>query len=210
MKQSRLKRWIIFALIIVFWISSELLLYYIFPWFSIPFLWMIISILLLIITILYCICLFKSIRTNLFKEKLIKFSILFVLLFFFIFKFNYLPKTVIEKLDWIVLFNKRSEIIKQVQDRVLKPNVSWNEITCELPFKFPIVSNGGNSILIYFNDDEKCTVEFYVFANFFENPSTKFIYTESEEFILSLEEKIKMNPSNNWKLRENWYRIYGD
>jgi energy-coupling factor transporter transmembrane protein EcfT len=179
-------------------------------WFFIPFLWIIVCILLFVITIIYFIQLIKKIKTKKNIEILIKFSMLVSLFFLTTFKFNYLPQILLEKIDWVILFDKRNEVVKKVKNGDLRPNVSWNGVICELPFEFPIVSNGGNNIVIELNEDEKYTIVFYVFANFFENPSTKFVYTESDKNIQYFERKIKEHPSNNWKLRENWYRIYGE
>jgi len=54
------------------------------------------------------------------------------------------------------------------------------------------------------------TITFYVFRNFFSAPSTKFIYTNRPEDIKYYEEQIEGNPSENWKIEPNWYRILSE
>ncbi|ESU21379.1 hypothetical protein FCR2A7T_05520 [Flavobacterium cauense R2A-7] len=118
---------------------------------------------------------------------------------------------IIEKVDWNVFFYKRNQIVEKVKNGELKPNVSWNNWVCQLPFEFPIISNSGNDIGIRKNENNgKYTIHFWVFRNFLDNPSTYFVYTEDEDDIKAFEEEIKKNPKENWKLEENWYRIYGD
>lgn len=89
--------------------------------------------------------------------------------------------------------------------------MSWNGWVCELPFEFPIVSNGGNDIGISGNTENNgTTVTFWVFRNFFDSPSTHFVYTNDPEEITRLDKKVTENPDDNWKIKENWYRKYGD
>jgi len=122
-----------------------------------------------------------------------------------------IPNWMIEKVDWLVFLNKRIEIVEQVKNDELRPNVDWNGWVCELPFEFPIVSNGGNDIGIFKNKvDSSLTVQFWVFRNFFDSPSTYFIYTEDKDDIERIEKKISKRPRDNWKIRDNWYRVYGD
>jgi hypothetical protein len=116
----------------------------------------------------------------------------------------------IEKVDWVMLENKREEIVKQVKDKKLNPNVTWSDWVCELDFEFPVVSNGGNDIGINRNENGNTTVCFWVFRNFFDSPSTHFIFTDDPIEMRAIEEKIKKNPSENWKVKENWYRTHGE
>ncbi len=137
--------------------------------------------------------------------KVLTFATLLLLTFF-----SQIVNIAIEKVDWLILENKRMEIVQQVKNKTLNPNVSWNEWVCELPFEFPIVSNGGNDIGISRNDKNNgTTVTFWVFRNFFDSPSTHFIYTDDKQKMKELERKIKDAPGNNWKIKENWYRTYG-
>ena len=133
------------------------------------------------------------------------------LLLFTLTLFRSWPNSLIETCDWWILENKRNEIVNQVKRGELNPNVSWNGIICELPFEFPVVSNGGNDIVIW-RDEERntLTVEFWVFRNFFEAPSTQFIYTNDPQKIQEIEAKIEKDQSkNNWKIKANWYRTMG-
>ncbi|MGB0948929.1 MAG: hypothetical protein ACPGU0_02335 [Marinirhabdus sp.] len=98
--------------------------------------------------------------------------------------------------------NKRTEIVQQIKRNKI------NGIF-KLPFEFPIVSNGGNDVRVFKNkENNSVTVQFWIFRNFFDSPSTLFVYSDDRERIAALEQKIKENPKNNWKLDENWYRIY--
>ena len=198
--------------ITIVWIISLLLFYYILPYFLIPFIWLAIVIFLITLSIRNIVKIFRNRKDfETLKIRLYKAIIalsLFVLTFY---KVNQIPNSIIEKIDWNILFHKRKEIVAQVKSGELKPNVSWNNWVCELPFEFPIISNGGNDIGIRKNKTtEKYTIHFWVFRNFFDNPSTYFVYTENEEDQKHFEEKIKKNPKENWKLEENWYRIYGE
>ena len=116
-----------------------------------------------------------------------------------------------EKVDWFVFLNKRIEIVEQVKKDKLRPNVDWNGWICELPYEFPVISNGGNDIGIFKNkNDSSLTVQFWILRNFFDSPSTYFIYTEDKDDIERIEKKISKRPSDNWKVRDNWYRVYGE
>ena len=78
-------------------------------------------------------------------------------------------------------------------------------------YKRQILSNGGNDIGISRNkDNNRITVTFWVFRNFFDSPSTHFVYTDDPEEIKELDKQIAEHPDNNWKIKENWYRKYGD
>src|SRR5690606_38176071 len=101
--------------------------------------------------------------------------------------------------------------VNQVLNKELNPNVSWNGWVCELPYEFPVVSNGGNDIGISRNDENgKTTVSFWVFRNFFDSPSTRFVYTNDPEQRKELEKRVIERPEGNWKLKEYWYRTYGE
>lgn len=107
--------------------------------------------------------------------------------------------------------NKRTLIVKDVNNGKLRPNVKWNKWVCELPYELPIVSNGGNDIGIFKNKQtNSVTVQFWIFRNFFDSPSTYIIYTEDQERKKYYEKKINEEPEYNWKIEEKWYRILGD
>jgi hypothetical protein len=112
-------------------------------------------------------------------------------------------------MDWIILKGKRTEIVTKIKGGELIANGKNNNGICKLPFKFPVVSNGGNEVWIIRNNN-KLTVRFFVFRNFFDSPSTKFIFTEDLKTIRAFENRIKEQPEHNWKLDDNWYRIYGE
>jgi len=163
---------------------------------------------LLIGTIIQIVKLIKE-RENLTKFRIVK-SIVFGLIFVLTF-FRHIPNEVIEKVDWTLLKGKRTEIVAKIKSGELIANGKNNNGICELPFEFPIVSNGGNDVWIIRNkENDKLTVRFFVFRNFFDSPSTKFVFTEDEKTIEAFEKRIKEKPENNWKLDDNWYRIYGD
>jgi len=116
-----------------------------------------------------------------------------------------------EKIDWNINYNKRIEVITKVKSGELKPNVSWNDWVCELPFEYPIISNGGNDIGISKNEKtNEYTISFWIFRNFFDSPSTYLIYSEDLETLERLDKKVKNEPDNNWKIKDNWYRIHGE
>jgi len=53
-------------------------------------------------------------------------------------------------------------------------------------------------------------VEYYISRGFIDIPSTQFIYTNDSEEIRLIEEKIKIDPANNWRINTNWFRSKGD
>ena len=178
------------------------------PFFFLAFIWL--GLILTLFT-LTAIQLVKSIKerknfTQLRIAKLVTFALLLILTFY-----RHKTNIVIEKVDWFILENKRTEIVQHVKNRELNPNVSWNGWVCELPFEFPVVSNGGNDIGIYTNKENNGkTVTFWVFRNFFDSPSTHFVYTDDQEKIKELDKKVFERPDDNWKIKENWYRTYGE
>jgi hypothetical protein len=193
---------------VVAWGLVTLINYYYMNFFFLAFILLGLILTLFILTIIQLV---KTIHerknlTQLRIAKLVTFAILFTLTFH-----GHITNLAIEKIDWLILKNKRTEIVKQVKEKKLNPNVSWNGWVCELPFEFPVVSNGGNDIGIYRNKENNgTTVTFWVFRNFFESPSTHFVYTDDPEEIKRLNKKVADKPENNWKIKENWYRKYGD
>lgn len=194
----------------IVWIVLVLMNYYYTPYFILPFVWLLNILIFLVIVLLQLIKIFKE-RNNISRQRIIIFISVLFLTFLSFYNFYGIPNLFIEKLDWIILKEKRKDIISDVKRGILKSNVSWNNVVCELPFEFPIVSNGGNDIWIFKNEtNQKYTVKFWVFRNFFDSPSTCFIYTEDEKNIKYYNEKIKNDPERNWKIDNNWYRIFGD
>lgn len=200
-----------YLILIIVWGFIQLFTFYVFHFYIIPFTWLITVFVLLIIIIKNLIYTIKNRNVKLLiYQGLLKLNITVVLFLLTFYGLNYVPQLIIEKIDWIVLCNERKNIIDDVKKNKLKPNVSYNDFMCELPYEFPIFSNGGNDIAIFYNNENQYTIEFYVFRNFFEAPSTKIIYSENPENINYYEEKIKDDPNNNWKIENNWYRIYGN
>lgn len=184
--------------------------YYWTLYFILPFIWLINVAVLLIIFIIQFSKLIKE-RKNISNKRIMNVTITFLLLFLTFYRFYEIPNIIIEKMDWIVLKNKRISIVEKVKLGQLKPNVKWNNGICELPFEFPVVSNGGNDIWIFTNKNtDQKTIKFFIFRNFFDSPSTFLIYSNDNDKIKYYEQKIKNNPRNNWKIEDNWYRIVGN
>ena len=198
---KEIKKLIIIA---VLWMLIRIVEYYLMPYFILPLSWLGLSVVFLIATIKQLVKLIAE-RKNIERIRIIK--LLFYGLIFYLTLYRWTVEDVIEKIDWHIFYGKRMEIVEQVRNKELNPNVSWNGWICELPFEFPIVSNGGNDIGIFRNDStQTITVQFYVFRNFFSAPSTLLIYTDNEEDI-KYYNSITENAKHNWKIRENWYRI---
>jgi len=200
-----------YLFLLIVWILIQIFTFYIFPFFIIPFIWLLFILFFLVLIIRNLIIAIKNRNVPLIvNQRMVKLMVNVILFGLTFYGLNYIPQLIIEKVDWVVLYNHRKNIIDEVKNNKLQPNVSYNDFMCELPYEFPIVSNGGNDIAIYYNDENEYTIEFYVFRNFFDAPSTKIIYSENSENINYFEEKIKRDPTNNWKIKNNWYRIYGD
>ncbi|MBZ5857755.1 hypothetical protein [Flavihumibacter profundi] len=134
----------------------------------------------------------------------------FLILFYLTFK-PWIVHEMIEKIDWNLFYHKRVAIVQQVKSGQLNPNVSWNNWVCELPYEFPIISNGGNDIGISRNKEtNSVTVTFWVYRNFFSAPSTTFVFTDDKEDIAAFDERVATKPKYNWKLKDGWYRLFGE
>ena len=163
--------------------------------FFLTLIWLGLALTLLILTIIQLVKTIKErkILTKLRIAKLVTFSLLFLLTLY-----QHKTNLAIEKVDWFILENKRNEIVEQVKNKELNPNVSWNGWVCELPFEFPIVSNGGNDIGILRNEvNNRTTVTFWIFRNFFDSPSTHFVYTDDPEEIKRPDKKVAERPDDN-------------
>ena len=194
--------------IVIVWIILTLLNYYYVPYFILAFEWILLIGFFFVLTIIQIVKLIQE-RKRLTRQRI--YSLIIIVGLFLMTVYRDIPNWMIEKVDWLVFLNKRIEIVEQVKNDELRPNVDWNGWVCELPFEFPIVSNGGNDIGIFKNKvDSSLTVQFWVFRNFFDSPSTYFIYTEDKDDIERIEKKISKRPRDNWKIRDNWYRVYGD
>lgn len=187
------------------WGLITLTSYYYINFFFRPLIWLVMSLLLFIVTINQLGKLIKERKalTQLRIAKLGVFELLFILTFF-----NSITNVFIEKVDWGILKNTRKEIVEQIKEGELKPNTEHNNVICELPFEFPIVSNGGNDVCIYRDAAHNhLTVEFWVSRVFFDSPQTLIIYTDNPATIKEFERKIAEQPNYNWRLEKNWYRI---
>lgn len=194
--------------IVSIWVVLSLLNYYFVPYFLVALEWLILSLVLLIWSIGQIVKLIKE-RKNLSRQRIA--SVLVITSLFLLTFFRQPVNQIIEKADWYIFFNKRTEVVEQVKNGELKPNVSWNGWVCELPYEFPVISNGGNDIGIFRNQkNNRTTVVFWVFRNFFDSPSTHFVFTDDPEEIKRIEEKIEARPNDNWRIKENWYRTYGE
>jgi hypothetical protein len=192
--------------VIITWGILTLTEYYFVPYFIVALLWLALSISLCIILVIELLKAIKE-RKALSRFRITKVIIFAILLYL---TFNpWLVNGLIEKADWAIFYNKRMNIIEQVKEKKLNPNVSWNGWICELPFEFPVISNGGNDIGITRNEKgDTITVTFWVFRNFFSSPSTHFIYTNDSREMKEFEDLIKYDPKHNWKIRDNWYRTF--
>ena len=193
--------------IIIFSIIKILEYYFIsWLWFFAGFFWIGGIILLIIFIVLQIIKIIKF-RKNI---KIIYIINVAVFLLFLYLHINIkIINRIIEKSDWKILYTARAKIIEKVINNELNPNVEWNNIVCQLPFEFPIVSNGGNDILIYRYSDNTVTVQFYIYRGFFEHPVTAFVYTNNKVVVDKINQYIINNTENNWKINENWFRLFG-
>lgn len=123
-----------------------------------------------------------------------------------IFLFMFVFEEYSDQFNWWVFKNKREQIVSDVKQGLRQPNVSHNGVIHYLGYDFPVISNGGNDILIE-KQGNKTTVRFFISRGFLDNPSHYFIYTDDPYYIQKFQEKIKQNPEFNWQIKENWYRI---
>jgi hypothetical protein len=192
--------------IICGWVVLTIVNYYFVPYFIVVLEWLILSLILLIWSIRQAVKLIKA-RANLLRKNILSFSVIFAL--FLLTFFRKPVNRIIEKADWHIFYQKRMEVVQQVKNNELVPNVSWNGVVCELPYEFPVISNGGNDIMISKNNStNEVTVKFFIFRNFFSAPSTYYIFTNRPEDIEFFNELINTNPDENWKIEENWYRTF--
>ena len=192
--------------IVSVWVVLTLVNYYFVPYFIVALEWIVLSLILLIWTIGQIVKLIKE-RKNLTRQRIA--SVLVISTLFLLTFFRQPVNQIIENADWYIFYKKRTEVVEQVKNGELKPNVSWNGWVCELPYEFPVISNGGNDIGISKNDStNEVTVTFWVFRNFFSAPSIHFVYTNRPEDIKYYNELIERNPDENWIIEENWYRTF--
>lgn len=189
------------------WFLYVLADYFILPYFVQPFFWLFVCLALLIHAIGQLLKLYRECK-NLKSNRIAQLLLTATLFFLSFYNFSEIPNFLIEKIDWTISYNRRIAIKIDVMNEILKPNSDLNNGICELPFDFPIISNGGNEILIYDGTDNNTkTIKFWISRGFFESPQTYFIFTNDTERKEYYEKLISNNPEFNWKLEENWYRI---
>lgn len=190
------------------WIILMLFNYYFMNFFFLALELLVLLGFLFIMSLVQLIKLVKEWRT-ISRQRILKLSV-YSMLFFLTF-FRHIPNNFIEKTDWLIFYNKRNNIVNQIRSGELDHDKHQNVWVYELPYEFPPVSNGGNDILIDINKEKNTfTVEFWIFRNFFDSPSTKFVYTNDRNRVTEIENKIKVDPGNNWQIEEGWYRTYGE
>jgi len=181
--------------------------YYFLPYFVVALLWLIASAAIIVITVIELVKLIGS------RKLLSGMGVIKILTFCFLTYLTIMPwitRGIIEQIDWKISYNKRLEVVNQVKSRQLNSNVGFNSWTCRLPYEFPVVSNTGNDIGIHRNlKDSTVTVTFFVYRNFFEAPSTHIIYSNDSLEIQKLERQVLHDNEHNWKIRDNWYRTFG-
>jgi hypothetical protein len=195
------------VILIIIWLVFILVDYFLLPYFVRPFSWLLVCLILLILSIRQIIKAFKE-RKTLRAKRILNLAATAILFFLTFYNFNKIPSSIIEKVDWAISYHKRNEIVNEVLKGSLKPNTKMNNGICELPFDFPIISNGGNDIWIYESRTYNTkTIKFWISRDFFESPQTYFIFTNDNETKIYYEELIKTKPEYNWQLEKNWYRI---
>lgn len=195
------------AIMVLAWCILTVFNYKIIPYCIAPFLWLGLLFVLFVLSLKLIISLIQEWKniTGIRIRRVILCSVLFLLTLFY-----HKTNRVIEKLDWYFYFNNRNEVVEKVNNGDLNPNVGWSNSLCELPFEIPVISHGGNDIGISrCKDSNSITVKFWVHRAFMNHPSTYIIYTNNDKTIKALEERITINPDENWKYEENWYRIKG-
>ncbi len=157
-------------ILITIWLIFIFTDYFFLPYFVKPFSWLLICIILLILSTRQIIKAIKQ-RKNLKLNRILNLSITAILFFLTFYNFNKIPNSIIEKIDWLISYNKREQVVKEVEMGKLKSNSEMNNGICKLPFSFPIISNGGNDIWIYENEKTKA-IKFWISRGFFESPQT--------------------------------------
>ncbi|RZK39762.1 MAG: hypothetical protein EOO90_17450 [Pedobacter sp.] len=193
--------------LIITWLVFVASDYFILPYFVQPLIWILFCLVLVVLLIIQIVKTIKE-RKNLKLIRVSTLSTIFILFFMTFYNFNEIPHLIMEKIDWHVSYQKRNQIVKEVINGKLKSNTKMHNGICKLSFEFPIVSNGGNDILIDKNkDDQTRAVHFWISRGFFDSPQIYFVYTHDAETKRHLQNMIESRPEYNWKIEENWYRI---
>lgn len=194
--------WIVFG-----WIILTLFNYYFMIPFFITFEILGLILFFLVGSIVQLVKLFKERRT-LSAIRILKTIIFLGLLFLTV--NQPLTNRAIEKVDWKIFYAKRMEVVEKVLNEEIQSTTDKNFWIYKLPYRFPVISNGGNDVFIKRNDTiGSVTVEFYISRNYHDSPSPKFVYTTDPEYLSKINRQIKTRPEKNWKIQRNWYR-YND
>jgi hypothetical protein len=192
--------------IIIGWIILTISNYYFVPYFIVAFEWFGFLAGFFTITI-YQIFKLITERKRISKLRLYKLT-LFLALFFLTLYGRYVDR-LIEKVDWEIFYNKRTEIVEQVINKKINPDSERQYWKYKLAYDFPVISHGGNEIMISRNDSlTTMTVEFWISRNFFSSPSIHLVYTNDSIETARIGRLINRHPKDNWKIEDNWYRTY--
>ncbi len=109
------------------------------------------------------------------------------------------------KADFALYKNERTEIVKRVYDSRLKPNVSHNTSLIDLGNLYPLVSTGGNQIIVEEHAGLKY-VFFYTFRGVLDNYSG-FIYVPDGGEPKNYSDLDESDSSQITYLEGNWYYV---
>lgn len=117
-----------------------------------------------------------------------------------------LVKLTLEKIDWHLRKNQRKEIIAKLKNGNLKYNPDKSTFYLE-KFKYSLISNGGNDIVIQLGAKNQLTVTFFINRGFLDHYSA-FVYTNDPDEIKRIENYIRLRvKGDNFKIEKNWYRL---
>ena len=162
-------------MILIGWIVATICNYYYTPWFYKGFVW-IGLVLILIVATVPNIIVTENIQKNSSSARLVNSIVLICLLFVTL--NTRITSGIIERIDIEIFMNKRNDIVKRIKQGELAPNVRDDDLICQLPFKSPRISDGGNQIIIKNNEAENTlTVKFWTNRPFFNHQPTYLIYS---------------------------------
>lgn len=192
--------------IVIGWVIVVFHMYYNPPGIAVAIeLCLLVIILVIIIIVSYVISIIRKLKKNCSDKLTWVRMIALMLLLILTLNIDHVD-SVIESLDWHILYPVRIHIIEQVKRGVLNPN-GPNDNRCDLPFGYPQVSVSENEILIFRNVSNKAlTVRFYVSQLSIGGSGNYLVYTEDSNEIEKIESLIQSDPKWNWKIKDNWYR----
>jgi hypothetical protein len=196
--EEKVRNWKVVALVFL-WIIWTLCRYYYLNFFFVILAWIGLVAIIGIITIVQIVTLFKRWKHK-GKFRVVRLSI-YVSLFLLTFLQPYTDR-VIEKCDWLLQRERRELIVEQIKSE----KIAEDSTRYQLPYKFPIVSHYDNEVDIR-RVNGKITISFWVFRNFFELRSPKFVYSNDPDEIEEFDRLVNNMPKYNWQLDENWFRI---